>query len=242
VQDVDLSEKISALKQKLEQIEMNGQSTKKLFSEYAGYYVSLTDGSENTVSYDNIENVSAVEIEQAISDVNNDFLPGNSSKIICSFNWYLLACVDDSEAVDIKTGDEKEVLIGKNGEISLNMTVYSVNHLSADKAAIVFVCQQMNKTYAAMRVEDAQIVLSRYDGYKISNTAIRTKDGIKGVYVLRNNVVVFRKINLIESQENYCIAEIILNNSGEKGYNNIELYDEIVVEGKNLYEGKVIRR
>lgn len=241
-QDIDVDTKLTALKLKLTELEVKELSAKKIFSEYAGYFVSKTDGNENTFPYNNVENITAAEIEQAISNVNNVALTETSGKIIASFNWYLLAAINNSEIGDLKVGDKKEILLGKNAEASLYATVYSINRSSGDKTAVVFVCNQMNEEYAHLRAEDAQIVLSRYTGYKINNAAIRTKDNTRGVYVVRNNVVVFRKLNLLESQENYSIAEIPQNKSDIEGYKNIKLYDEIIVEGRNLYEGKVVKR
>lgn len=242
VQNIDLVTKISDLKLKLAELEIRELSTRKLFSEYAGYFVSTTDGNENTVDYSAVQNITAQEIEQAISGSNKVSAAQTSGKMICSFDWYLLACINNSQVNDLTIGDKKEILIGKNGEVTVNATVYAMNCLSGDKTALVFVCNEMNETYAHMRTEDAKIVLSRYTGYKINNAAIRTKDNIKGVYAVRNNVVVFRKLNLVETHENYSIAEVPANKPDDEGYKNIKLYDEIVVEGRNLYEGKIVRR
>lgn len=242
VQNMDLDAKISVLREKLAELEVKELSTKKLVSEHAGYFVSNTDGNENTIPHKDIENVTSDAIKKAINDAGNIPLTEGSGKIICNFNWYLLASVHNAQANDLKIGDKKEILLGKNGEISLYATVYAINRSSADETALVFVCNQMNEAYAHLRVEDAKIVLSRYTGYKINNAAIRTKENVKGVYVVRNNVVVFRQLNLLESQENYSIAQVPSNQSSAEGYKNIKLYDEIIVEGKNLYEGKVVKR
>lgn len=242
VQNIDVHEKISALKLKLAELEVKELSTKKIFAEHAGYFISKTDGSENKIPYDQVKNITVEKIEQAITGINSVDLPETSGKIVSSFNWYLLAGINNAEVGDLKVGDKKEILIGKNAEVVLYATVYSMNCLSGDKTALVLECNQMNEMYAHMRAEDAQIVLSRKMGYKINNSAIRTKDNVKGVYVVRNNVVVFRKVNFLESQKSYSIAEIPSNKADSKGYKNIKLYDEVIVEGKNLYEGKVIRR
>lgn len=242
VQSIDLDAKISALKSKLAELEAQKLSTKKLTSEHAGYFVNKTDGNEKTIPYANVSTITPGEIRQAITDAENIPVSEKSSKIICNFNWYLLAEVNTIQANDLKIGDKKQILIGKNGEIALYATIYAINRSAADETALVFVCNQMSESYAHLRAEEARIVLSEYTGYKINNAAIRTKDNVKGVYVVRNNVVVFRKVNLVESQEYYSIAEVPSNQSGDAGYKNIKLYDEIIVEGKNLYEGKVIKR
>lgn len=242
VQNIDLDAKITALKSKLAELEVKELTTRKLFSDHAGYYVSKLDANESIIPYSNINDVTPAQIEQAIIGAENSSISEKSGKIISSFNWYLLAAVNNEQVTDLIIGDKKELLIGKNGEIALLATVHAINRVHGEKTAIVFICNQMNETYANLRAEDAKIVLSTYTGYKINNAAIRTKDNVKGVYAVRNNVVVFRKLNLLESHETYSIAEIPSSKSSGDAYKSIQLYDEIIVEGKNLYEGKIVKR
>ena len=68
-------------------------------------------------------------------------------------------------------------------------------------------------------------------------------DGEKGVYVRRGNVARFRKLNIVYSDQTYVISatasqdgEPIVDDPG----NYLKQYDEVILEGKDLYDGKII--
>ena len=86
-----------------------------------------------------------------------------------------------------------------------------------------------------MRIEDIQIITEEHTGYKISNSAIRTVNGEKGVYVLRGNLIGFRKIHILYTTDEYTIVN---NPQGESDY--IKLYDKVVTKGVELYDNKLV--
>ena len=93
----------------------------------------------------------------------------------------------------------------------------------------------MNQDVSKLRMADVQIITDEYSGYRISNSAIREVDSQKGVYVLRGNMVQFRKINILYSTEDYSIVENVKDDSSY-----IRQYDTIITEGVDLYDGKVL--
>lgn len=52
---------------------------------------------------------------------------------------------------------------------------------------------------------------------------------------LNGNIVKFKKINIVYSDSEYSICSVP---DGESGY--IKQYDEIIVEGTDLYDGKIL--
>ena len=78
------------------------------------------------------------------------------------------------------------------------------------------------------------IVLETYTGLQVNSKAVRFVDGEKGVYVLSGSVVHFVPVNIIYSTDSYCICET--ETTGVR----LKLYDEVIIKGKNLYDGKVI--
>lgn len=241
-QPLDFNDKINLLKEEIRQIDASGISAQGFNSDYSGYYSSNVDGYENEISFENVDKVTTNQIENAISGTGFSKPPEAHGKVICSFNWYLLAVINNSELADLKPGDKKQILIGKNGEISLDATVYALNPSESGKTSIVFLCNQMNEDYAQMRIEDASIVMNSYKGLKIKSSAVRTVDNMQGVFILQGNVVGFRQIITLDSRDDYVVAEIKSNQTNTQGLNYLSLYDEVIIEGKNLYEGKIVRR
>jgi hypothetical protein len=239
---LELDTKLSQLKARLAEIEAKKIFTQSLISDYSGYYISGTDGHENLIQFEGISEISPTVIDAAITKGKDETHMNSAGKIVASFDWYLLTSVENSKAATLKNGDITQILVGRSGEIKVPAAVHQIKPSNDEKTLIVFVCNQMNEDYAGIRTEEAKIVLKEQKGYRIKSSAVRIKDNIQGVFIVRGNVVGFRRVDIIESNEEYVLAAIIPNNSNTKSPYNIELYDEVIVEGKNLYEGKIIRR
>ena len=91
------------------------------------------------------------------------------------------------------------------------------------------------------------VVKNTYSGLRVSSKALRFKstgneapDGtldsssVTGVYVVTGMTARFVPVNIVYSNEGYAICEA----SKEDG--SLKLYDEIIVKGKNIYDGKII--
>lgn len=87
-----------------------------------------------------------------------------------------------------------------------------------------------------MRIESVQIQLVEHTGLRVPKEAIVTNDAFEtGVYVRVGNTVVFRKI---EQEYNEAASYSICKVVDEDGY--LKLYDDIILDGKGLYNGKII--
>ena len=93
----------------------------------------------------------------------------------------------------------------------------------------------MNSELATMRSGPMSVVKAEYSGLKVPRKALRVVDGVKGVYVLSGMQIEFVPIEIIYSTDTYIICE----KQSENG-NVLMLYDEVVVKGKNLYDGKIV--
>ena len=79
------------------------------------------------------------------------------------------------------------------------------------------------------------MTFDEHTGFQVPNKAIREVDGQKGVFVLNGNIVKFKKINIDYSDSEMSICN---NPNNENGF--VELYDNIIVEGTDLYDGKIL--
>ena len=103
--------------------------------------------------------------------------------------------------------------------------------------AVVFRCAYMSQALSTIRREDVQIQLVRHTGLRVPKRAIVIGEDMQaGVYVLSGNMVRFRKI---EQQFSEPADYVICTQTDEAGY--LHLYDDVIVEGKGLYDGKIIR-
>ena len=85
--------------------------------------------------------------------------------------------------------------------------------------------------------ETAQIDLKTYEGIRIDKEALHIVDGQRGVYVKYGNLQRFLKITTLYENDSY----ILIPENGKIGTDNeVRLYDEIIVQGTNLQDGKLL--
>lgn len=205
-----------------------------LDSPESGYVICSVDGYENVISTDGLETLTA----DALQGIAPTAAAENAvCKIVSDYQWYIACEVPFDESLKIKTGSKVTLKTGLVSAPELTATVEFINKQSvAESAVVVFSCDTMNNELAATRFLDMTIVYSRFEGLKVDNRAIRKIDGTTGVYVLTASQVKFVPINVLWTGDNYSIAERQASNSRV-----LRMYDEIIVKGKNLHDGQIIK-
>ncbi len=233
---IDPSEKLGELNSKLSELESKKLGYNTIEAPHPGYYISLADGYENAVNYNDVLSLSTAQIQELINSepekANDDKYMG---KLSDGFNWYILCVIDYDNAVKLKVGDSVKIEFTMAAAEPLKAKVALIGENVDGKSAVVFKSNLMNREYSSLRKEQIRITFSEYDGLQVSNKAIREIDGQKGVYVQSGNIVEFKKINILYSDSDISICN---NPDNKSGF--IELYDEIIVEGTDLYDGKVL--
>ena len=117
----------------------------------------------------------------------------------------------------------------------------TVEEVAPDKdngiAKIVLQCQTINAEVLSFGQETAQIDLKTYEGIRIDKEALHIVDGQRGVYVKYGNLQRFLKITTLYENDSY----ILIPENGKIGTDNeVRLYDEIIVQGTNLQDGKLL--
>lgn len=252
-------DKIASLKEEKSSLEMSaGAPIGKVTSANSGYFVSSVDGYENCVPVDSLETLTYADYQKIeASDIDPDAYIG---KVIRGLNWYIVCPVTPDEATNISRNSATvSVRMPYALTEELPAKVLYVNTFSGeDKAIVVLQCNYMSEALSKIRKETVEIVVNSYEGLKISKSAIHdgeltrtvTDDKgvettetktVQGVYVEYGNELRFRQIVIAYSGDDYVIcnenpdAELLF-----KG-RTITLYDQVVTEGDNLYDGKLFK-
>lgn len=231
---LNFDEKINQLSSELAALKASPGGTSVISAPVSGYYISESDGYETLIDYNKINALTPAEVEKALAAEASQLPAGVMGKIVGRFAWYMVCTVPAAETAELQRDMAVKVRIPDSPVGEVKAEVYKLIEGEDGKNVVIIRAADMSEEIAHLRFENIQIVRNEYDGFRIPNDAIRAEDGEKGVYVLAGNKIRFRKINIIYSAEDYCIAE----NKGEPGY--LKLYDEIITEGKDLYDGKVV--
>lgn len=199
----------------------------------SGYFVSKTDGYEQVLNVEDLSTITPEFLNGASAAKYDNTVIG---KIVSDYEWYIAAEVSLNESLNFKEGETLKVLTAVNSAPELSVKVQKINISETQaRAVIVFVCDQMNSELAAMRSGPMTVVKAQYQGLKVSRSALRVVESIRGVYVLNGMQVNFVPVNILYSNDSYIICEKINENG-----NVLKLYDRVVVKGKNLYDGKIV--
>ena len=188
------------------------------------------------MKYDDINKLSVSQIEDAVSAEPDDSAADGLGKIVGSYRWYVIGTADKEYADKFKDRKRIKVNFPENGIRDVDMGVESVKK-DGDKIIIILSCNLMSEVYANMRKGSVEVVSSSGSGYKVPVQAVRfDEDNNPGIYVLRGKIINFIKVETLYSDGQYAIVDSL-----EESSDKISLYDDVIIKGKDLADGNVIR-
>lgn len=239
---IDLTEKFNKLNSQIQVLEAKKINTSDVLAPLSGYYISNLDGYEGAMDYDKISELTVGEVEKLFEKEPAD-VSGRMGKIVGSYKWYLVTTMESKYALLMDIGDSMKINMPYYGFKDVTVKVESISAEQNGTVAVAFSCNMMNETYANMRIEDIELVFKEYTGYKINSSSIRREKDSKGngidvVYILRGDIMNVRKIEIIYDAGDYVLVSE--ETEASNGYRPIKRYDEVIVKGRNLSDGKSI--
>lgn len=213
----------------------------------AGYFYGEVDGYEDVFLTDSVSNMNLGDFEELTHSKSENVSSENGLKIVRDFVWYLVCSVDTEQLVNLKTGNNYTVSFPENADYKMDMLLDRVvKETDSSKALAIFRVNVLPEQFDYKRYQKAEIVLNEKEGLTVPKKAFRVVNGVEGVYILVGDVVRFRKIERIGEKDNYYIVRYDSNPQyfeDENLTDNIpylSLYDNIIVSGKNLFDGKIV--
>ncbi|MCI8360002.1 MAG: hypothetical protein HFE86_01525 [Clostridiales bacterium] len=229
----DFSGRIAVLQAEKQSL-ARGAPVQTVTSAFAGYFVSTVDGYEDVLSTEMIEALSPAQLEDLRPAVRPT--DGVVGKVVSDYEWYIAANISFSDSLKLKEGTEMTLKTALSTMPDLPVTVKKINKgASGEDVCVVFGCKYMNGELAGIRNQPMTIVLHNYAGLRVNAKAIRIVEGQKGVYVLNGTEAKFVPIEILYAASGYSVCAMSDSTDG------LRLYDEIIVKGKNLYNGKVLK-
>lgn len=233
-EEIVVEAKLSKLQAELVSLQnlAEGYSTVKAPS--SGYYIGSVDGYENAIPYKDCQEVTCAQISSLLSAKKQETSQNVMGKLVDSFDWYFLCNVPYNDSGEIEVGGTVSVNVPNTAVGTIKCTVVYKSDKDGEQVAVVLKCNVMNRDVANLRIADIEIITDEFTGFRINNDAIREVEGEKGVYVMRGNIIQFKKINIVYSTEDYSIIEKV----DDSAY--VRQYDTIITQGVDLYDGKVV--
>lgn len=241
-ESVDCSEKIVSLQSQISALQGAANPREIIKSDVSGYYVSKLDGYENMLTSADIDNLSYAQLEVAYNAERKETSDSSLGKIISGYNWYIACRIETATLSGHKEGSKINLILGDSSENMVQTDVYRIINIDPTYSIAVFRCNLMNETFATMRKVNGKIVVDEMTGLKVRKDAVRVdNEGNSYVFVRRGNIVDTRSINIIYNDKDFILAVKPSDESGIKLPNShIKLYDEVIISGKEIYDGMVI--
>ena len=237
-ESIDFSQMKSSISQQISTLSSMGYKPQgNLTTDKSGIFSTFTDGFENIADYNNIDSFTVENLESCFEQIEKSEDKDNHfGKMIYNYDWYFICTVNSSDLGNLKDGDSVDVCLKNDADTVYKMKIVKGADVSpeTEKTLLVLQSNDMNSKITSLRVEDIEIRLKKYEGIKVPKKAIRVVDEKTGIYALVSYKIEFREIEILYSDDDYAVVKY----EPEKE-DGIRLYDQIIVEGKDLYDGKV---
>ncbi|MEE1353758.1 MAG: HlyD family efflux transporter periplasmic adaptor subunit [Acutalibacteraceae bacterium] len=234
---LDLNPRLAALNQEYSSLMQKSAKHSSINAKSSGYYSSGADGYETTVNYNKVKDLTVKDIKKIMKEDPKPVPEDVIGKITNDFDWYLLCVVPVSQGSGLTVGDSVTVSLPHSAVSSVEAKVAAVNRDGkSNQLAVILSSNRMNSSISHLRKEEAELIMNSYTGLRVNVKAITANSkGVKGVYIKQGNIARFRRLDVVYSTEKYVISR-----PHETG-NYVALYDNVIIGGKGLYDGKIVR-
>ncbi|MBQ8623529.1 MAG: hypothetical protein IJ424_04025 [Oscillospiraceae bacterium] len=201
-------------------------------SNETGYFTSHFDGYEALLSTANISSLTTENIMEIIKNPvniseNHENVIG---KVFGDYSWKMVGIIYTPDKYFV---NQTITLAFTSTNSRHNVTVDSITPTgNGNEAIIVLSCDELNSDIAATRVAEVELIFSEHTGIKVSRSAIRFVNGVKGVYVIEGEQIHFKMLDVIYEGDDYVIS----TNTSDAEYLN--LYDKVLLEPLETVENK----
>lgn len=233
-QIIDLQSEIDTLKKQAK------QPIETVTSPESCYFVSYCDGYEDKLNKDVLSSLTVEQLNDIYDRRSDD--PKVVGKLVDGYNWYLAGVVDNTMQ-EYKIGDYVRIRPESSKDIFTAEVLDIRDEGDQKQSILILACREFSSELVQHRAENIELVRGVYRGLKVPREAIRfvtaeetkglgemtetTEVTYKGVYVLKGEQVLFKKIDVIYEGSDYILSS--LDHTGDDSY--LQLYDDIMIEG-----------
>lgn len=237
-QTAGFADTIAALQVEYDSIKAQLDALQTITATTNGYFSSTAASPAIAADCQALDDADPATLQKMLADGFPAAATDRAGQITTGFSWKFYAVCDLDTAARFDNISSVKISVPGKQNTPLSATVEEV---TPDKdngiAKIVLQCQTINAEVLSFGQETAQIDLKTYEGIRIDKEALHIVDGQRGVYVKYGNLQRFLKITTLYENDSY----ILIPENGKIGTDNeVRLYDEIIVQGTNLQDGKLL--
>lgn len=258
----NFSDQIASLVQQASNVQAQLGNPTQITAPQTGYFIRSSSSGRLNAGMEDILALNTVDLKAYLDSSPEIALDGCAGKIVSGFTWYYAGICTAKQGEKLLGSDGKplkaSVQIRFPGQVETPLKA-KVTEVTLDEesglARFVLSCETINGDVLRLNKADAQIIIGESTGLRIRASAVHylKDDGseaegqgenyIPGVYVKYGNLARFCKIDPVDADHPQVTDGdyLIVLPSGTAGsVSQVRLYDEIIVSGQNLYDGKLL--
>lgn len=234
---------LTSLKRELRELQMSEEGGfRELYAGTQGVFCSRIDGMEGEltleaakdVTVSKLEELDRKPLERKVSVETGDA----TCKVVNNYGWCYATCISEKDVEHISVGSEIRMRFFELADNTISGTVQSISEPENGKVALVIYTNRFVEGIYGISRASAEIIKASSEGIKVPAESLHAKKGQPGVYVLRLGVMRFVPVKVLYRNENWAIISPARDMENEY---YLKIYDEVIVSGKKLEDGKVVR-
>lgn len=203
-----------------------GGAHKEIYAPLSGLYSDNMDGMETTLTPDCVTSLTPEAIDGYFEKKEALSVHG-PCKIINNFKWYIIFNISAEESAGLAQGDIYTVNFKDLNDTSLPGTVKYVSPASEDgRCAVSMQFDKYIDDFTSIRETEVEIYKETYTGIYIPRSAVSV-ESVQGVWVQNEISLEFKSIEEVYRSDDFVLVKP--DAEGQGGYENIALYDNIVL-------------
>ncbi len=247
-QIAELSDQISTLRAQA------ASSTRRITAPEAGLYSAVVDGYEQVLTPESLETLTPSSLAALRAD---ESVKSEVGKLILGDAWYYAAAVSEAEAQTLSEVKSVFLRFSKSVEQDLPVSVYHVSEAENGRVVIVLRGTSYLPELTLLRQQSAEVIQGSVSGIRVPREALRAErtdldengqpvtTAQTGVYCLVGMEARFKPVEVIYSGDGFALVRSIYDSAagdltGAQEVARLRAGDEVIVTGRNLYDGKVL--
>lgn len=246
IEPTDRSQELERLKKQKAELEQKYNIERTLIhAPKTGAFTSRIDGLEEKLSLAALENISCEYIKElsklsADTTVRDKVAQGEPvGKIVDNFSWSVAATVQKKLVEGLQVGNQIGIRFSDIGIEPVLGIITKITPEENGKVVLVVNTNKYVESVYSISHTNIEFIKNSYDGFRIPAKSLRMVDGVMGVYVIRSNKARFIPVELLFNGKDWVVVAEQMESAETPKV--LKLYDELIIGGKDIYEGKVMR-
>ncbi|NLV49929.1 MAG: hypothetical protein GXY20_04445 [Clostridiales bacterium] len=197
-----------------------------MFSSFSDGWESLRPESLNALSPSDISEI--YNTERTAPD-------GAVGRLVYGSWWYLAIALPEKEVYTLDIGDTLEVSFGASYSVPVKMQVISIGKPENGMKSVILGSNKNLMNIISLRKQKVEIIDNAYSGIRVPRKAMHTDGENAYVYVVTGLQAEKKTVTILLDTGDFYIVE-----AETARENSLRAGDQIIISGKDLYDGKVV--